>query len=355
MKIKSTLLALSLFTLSANAQNFTTEVNVTSTSQSSSALNLKNDYGFWHLSGPRSYEGDNKLALFWKASSGTNTNYQRVLEVSPTTGFSFLKNATFTSGLISNGSTTFNGGANFAYSANFAGLITFANTGAPYGWMMQRNNQDLQLKQFAYQYNKSVLTFRQNGGIIMDGVANQPNLLRLQNGDNAGGNQRLEFYKGTAASAGFYVEANHQTDKLSIGVRNGSTADNSLFTITQNGNIGIGTTSPGTYKLAVEGTIGAREIQVLSTNPWPDYVFAKEYKLMSLEDVEAYIQSNQHLPNIPNADEVKANGIKLAEMNGLLMQKIEELTLYMIEMKKDNNEIKKENQALKTAIELLSK
>jgi hypothetical protein len=103
--------------------------------------------------------------------------------------------------------------------------------------------------------------------------------------------------------------------------------------VLENGNIGIGTTDPGTYKLAVEGKIGAREVEV-KTGSWADFVFAKEYKLPSLETVELYIKAEKHLPNIPSADEVKTNGINLGEMNAKLLQKIEELTLYAIEQQK---------------------
>lgn len=103
--------------------------------------------------------------------------------------------------------------------------------------------------------------------------------------------------------------------------------------IDNNGNVGIGTTNPGTYKLAVEGKIGARSIKVTSAN-WADFVFAPSYELMSLSETEAYIQKNRHLPNIPSAAEVKENGFNLEEMDAKLLSKIEELTLYIIEQEK---------------------
>jgi len=103
-----------------------------------------------------------------------------------------------------------------------------------------------------------------------------------------------------------------------------------------NGSVGIGTASPGTFKLAVEGKIGAREVRVTNTNPWPDYVFEKNYKALSLTELEKFVQQNYHLPNMPAAKEVKENGIELGVMNAKLLEKIEELTLYMIELKKQN-------------------
>ncbi|SNR62861.1 hypothetical protein SAMN04488009_2832 [Maribacter sedimenticola] len=95
------------------------------------------------------------------------------------------------------------------------------------------------------------------------------------------------------------------------------------------GKVGIGTTMPGNYELAVNGEIRAKEIKVETAN-WPDYVFTKNYKLLSLEEVQKHIDKNGHLPNIPSATEIETNGVELGEMNRLLLEKIEELTLYII-------------------------
>jgi len=103
----------------------------------------------------------------------------------------------------------------------------------------------------------------------------------------------------------------------------------SLFINSDNGNVGIGTTTPGSFKLAVEGTIGARKIQV-TQNAWADYVFDDNYKLRSLSEVENYINQNKHLPDVPSAKEVTTNGIDLGDNQAMLLKKIEELTLYTI-------------------------
>jgi hypothetical protein len=114
------------------------------------------------------------------------------------------------------------------------------------------------------------------------------------------------------------------------------------------GNVCIGTSNPGSFKLAVEGKIGAREIQVTLTNPFPDYVFGSKYKLRSLSNLENYINQNKHLPNVPSAAEVEKNGgIELGQMNTKLLEKIEELTLYIIEINKKVEKLEKENEALK--------
>ncbi len=109
--------------------------------------------------------------------------------------------------------------------------------------------------------------------------------------------------------------------------------------VAPNGNVIIGTNVSNGYKLAVEGTIGAREVNVNALT-WSDYVFAPEYKLPSLTEVERFIKQNNHLPDVPTAKEVEEKGVNVGEMNALLLKKIEEMTLYMIEMRKEIDELK---------------
>lgn len=111
--------------------------------------------------------------------------------------------------------------------------------------------------------------------------------------------------------------------------------------IANGGNVGIGTSLPGSFKLAVEGTIGAREIKVLTTNPFPDFVFQKDYKLMPIYELESYISTYNHLPEIPSAKEIEnSDGVALGEMQLKLLQKLEEQTLYIIQLQKQIDELK---------------
>ena len=106
------------------------------------------------------------------------------------------------------------------------------------------------------------------------------------------------------------------------------------------GNVGIGTTTPGSYKLAVEGTIGARKMKITQQGiPWADYVFHDDYQLRSLDALDKYIQQYKHLPEVPTSQEVNENGLDVADTQALLLKKIEELTLYMIELKKQNEQL----------------
>nr|WP_299073830.1 hypothetical protein [uncultured Allomuricauda sp.] len=120
-----------------------------------------------------------------------------------------------------------------------------------------------------------------------------------------------------------------------------------------NGNVGIGTTSPGSYKLAVNGNIRAKEIKV--ETGWADYVFQEGYGLPTLEEVEKHIQEKGHLINIPSAKEVAENGIQLGKMNKLLLEKIEELTLYVIELKDENSRMKSLEKELRIQKEDIEK
>lgn len=95
-----------------------------------------------------------------------------------------------------------------------------------------------------------------------------------------------------------------------------------------------------TYKLSVNGNVRANRVKVYTS--WADYVFEENYDLPTLEEVESHIKENGHLKDIPSAQEVEQNGIELGEMNKLLLQKIEELTLYTIELNKEINKLKEQ-------------
>jgi hypothetical protein len=130
-----------------------------------------------------------------------------------------------------------------------------------------------------------------------------------------------------------------QSSGLSSGNIAFATGNTEMMRIQANGNVGIGTANPNA-KLTVAGNISSREVKV-TVDAGADFVFEEDYNLKSLDFVEIYLKENKHLPEIASAQEMQKEGINLSEMNIKLLQKIEELTLYMIEMKKENTEMKK--------------
>jgi hypothetical protein len=108
--------------------------------------------------------------------------------------------------------------------------------------------------------------------------------------------------------------------------------------------VGIGTNTPDA-QLAVNGTIHSKEVKV-DMDSWPDFVFKKEYSLPTLNEVETHIKEKGYLINLPSEAEVKKEGVNLGDMNAKLLQKIEELTLYMIDVNKKVNELQTSNSKL---------
>ena len=127
------------------------------------------------------------------------------------------------------------------------------------------------------------------------------------------------------------------------------------MTIGANGNVGIGTAPSSTYKLVVEGTLGAREVKV-TLNSWPDYVFDKEHQMLPLEKYGDYLDKNHHLYNFPSANDLmSAGGLELGKMQVMQTEKLEELYLYVIELNRKNEMLSGEVELLKQEIELLKK
>lgn len=139
------------------------------------------------------------------------------------------------------------------------------------------------------------------------------------------------------------IRVDQDNGRLSLGIATSKTNNpTTRLTLHRNGNVGVGTANPDA-KLAVNGRVHAEEVKV-DLNVPADYVFQKyydgasilkeDYRLLSLKEVENFTKKNHHLPEVPSAQEMMENGVDVGKMTNLLLQKIEELTLYTIEQEK---------------------
>jgi hypothetical protein len=174
----------------------------------------------------------------------------------------------------------------------------------------------------------------------------------IQN-DNVG-MVRMEAYDGTTYRETGWVRS-MVDGPVSTGIVPGAmlfaTSDNTgvnaeRMRISSTGNVGIGTTVPNS-RLAVNGIISCKEVQVTLTG-WADFVFDDGYRLKPLDEIESYIMTNRHLPGVPTTKEVTEKGVKLGEMDAILLQKIEELTLHMIDL---NNQVAQQGQEIKSLMD----
>lgn len=138
--------------------------------------------------------------------------------------------------------------------------------------------------------------------------------------------------KSGVVSAGFL--GNNGGYKFPVSNSTFNASEQGLF-INPTGDIGVGTINTGGYKFAVAGNMIAESVKVQLKGSWPDYVFDKSYYLPDLQEVEKHIREKGHLPGIPSAADVRANGIDLGEINAKLLQQIEELTLHLIQKDKE--------------------
>jgi len=232
-----------------------------------------------------------------------------------------------------------------------------AGTGKVKIWGLSGSNRQTNITMFV-----SLMRYNQGGTInIVDNLLyNSNHIDEIRGGSVNNQNYTLDIHiTGANSPTSIWVEVEGSLPILDIPVFNPTVPTGSIieisgrsigmtstsYPINFNSKVGIGTTNPS-EKLEVKGTIRTQEVKVESTD-WPDYVFTDTYKLNSLSEVSTFISENGHLPNIPTAKEVKENGIKLGEMNAKLLEKIEELTLYQIELLETVNEMQKEIEQLK--------
>lgn len=304
---------------------------------------------WWHLISNRHINTDNNYqfqiaADFW----GDNTYFRKVMgsSTSTTAWRRFLNDGQdlFAANLNQNLRITDNVVFN---SGLFNGNVSIGSSTPPSQYQLDVHGSNawdgstqLGIVNNASLYGRAqmIITGRLDGG--NDGWSNNPRAGVVFNRNNGSS-------QGAVGTMGYAIQM--ELNSQSLGFVNSSGILN--LEVKQNGNIGIGTANTLNYKLAVEGTIGARKIKVSQEN-WADYVFAPTYKLLPLQDLETYIKKTQHLPDVPSTTDVAKNGIDLGDNQALLLKKIEELTLYMIEQGKS---FKKQEQENKTQALLIAR
>ncbi|MFM7855404.1 MAG: beta strand repeat-containing protein, partial [Flammeovirgaceae bacterium] len=233
-------------------------------------------------------------------------------------------------------------------------LALSSNTGG--SAIIRASKYGTEVKPLVFQTNDAERMRIDGNGNVGIGTSN-PNSDSKLNIYNGGSSTQVTIGNPSTGSGGFtgllmgtsadtngfgYVEA----------VKSSGSAYGDIILNRWGGNVGIGTTLTDA-KLTVKGVIHTNEVKVDLSVQGPDYVFEKDYNLMSLEETKAYIDANKHLPEVPSAKEMEKNGVQLGEMNLLLLKKVEELTLHLIEQNKKLDEMKKENEAQNELIKSL--
>lgn len=156
----------------------------------------------------------------------------------------------------------------------------------------------------------------------------------------------LEVVNPTTGITPFALHSNGAMD-----IHNGTTR---IFHLGTEGSLELRSGGLQTFKVEATGMIRGRRMK-LDLDTWADYVFEPTYQLMPLSEVEAFVKTEKHLPNVPSEQELKADGADVMEMNKILMEKVEELTLYLIQQNKNTEELKKQLEALQVKLAELEK
>jgi hypothetical protein len=348
-------------TLGLKAQN-PTSYTAEKTDNGSAFLNLKNTVGFWHLSGPRSYEPNNPFSIYWNDGSyhryfsildngnigiGTTTPNQRLsiqgdnTSVSVSQGtYNYSTNIPIGAQLgVWDGSYTNAAGIKFhrwrgATNAFANAYIGQANFSGEWGLDFRVENQTS-----ASNPTKSRMYIKPNGNV---GIGTTNPQQKLQIGNNGftfhdGGHKVLTFNPNTTNSGSIRYDLQNKRFTIET-VIDGNYRPHMI--IASNGNT------------AIYGKLEAKEVKVTLT-PTADFVFEENYNLPTLDFIEKHIKERKHLPEIASAKEMKEKGVNIGDFQIQLLQKIEELTLYTIEQEKRLNSIESKNKILEKENEVL--
>lgn len=228
-------------------------------------------------------------------------------------------------------------------------------------------DQDLYFRKTAASpttpWSKVITSF--NGLITIPGTYNFERFSIGKDGTNGGA--LLEFVNHSSTTQSYGIKIGTNIDRFGSGLYiMGAPASASyetliygnkpaIFVAASNNSVGIGTINTAGYQLAVAGSMIAERIKVKGAANWPDYVFEESYPLLSLDSTAAFVRQYKHLPDMPSAKTVAAEGLDVEEMNAKLLKKVEELTLYLIAQHKTIEELKQENKEINAKISAMNR
>jgi len=246
-------------------------------------------------------------------------------------------------------------GGNFGTAFNIKGAFGLANA------FRVESSTGFELLSLA---NNGTLTFDTGkmkvtaGDLTVTGNVTRARLRLVPDAINNDQLSSLFFGEGNSEVFGMRFDYTGSDNKLKLhGQSNTNSTIGPHFVVKRdNGQVAIGADNFGSgFELSVNGEIICSAISTTPIGMWPDYVFSSSYSLRPLDQVEAFIDENHHLPGIPSATEIDSTGVDLGEMNRLLLEKVEELTLYMIQQKEISDLLIKENQVLNARLDAIER
>lgn len=306
--------------------------------------------------------GTDDEGLYIKGTGSTPTNFQfasKSWSSSHAILFNAYKNAT-----QSNGNLAVDGNTKYATAGDYnrgAAMIHYYGHNGGMGFYISGTSTGIDDD---ISWGTPKIQIQRNGNVGIDEFdpieklhVTDGDIFIGRNATNDPESGRLRITERVDSYQGGYMHYDGDDNILNIGVHNNNNTTlgddfDAISIVRTNGKVGIRTTTPA-YPLDVNGTINATTYRASGTVVWPDFVFEDTYELNDLGKVEKFIETNHHLPEIPSEAEVKENGLDLVEMQAKLLQKIEELTLYMIEQNKQIEDLKKENIQMNQQIKSL--
>ena len=269
----------------------------------------------------------------------TKSNY---LYLAPANNDAIIKKSTSGNLCMSSGGGESQIRFNYSYNGGSGGIMVYDGGNINHGDLWVTGGQ-LNISASGRHVVIGTPTFSQKLTVTGDLALGLDNAMSTISGPNNGGAIQIRNHAALGGAENRY---------LRLGWKDNNSVFYPVLSINDDYNVGIGTTTPDT-KLTVKGVIHTNEIRVDLESPiqGPDYVFEKDYDLLSLAEFEAYIKVNKHLPEVPSAKEMTENGLNLKEMNLLLLKKVEELTLHLIEQNRINEVQEKINESLRKEIQ----